>query len=465
MTAPTDPFTDVTAVADAVLFEGYLLYPYRASAQKNALRWQFGVLVPPAAAEDLAEPSRSRTELLLEPRPRAVLRVRVRFLQVQERVLVDAAGRVRDEITVDGVPHFGWEEGVVREVHAAIPVDELARHPITLSITGPAAETRTPIVDAQGTAHGAYLRRTRAIAGHARLTAQPVPGPYGALRLRLDVVNDTPGPPGLPRTTALHTAMVAAHTVLGLDTGAFLSSADPPEWAAPAVAGCVNEHSWPVLAGPPGTARLVLASPIILSDHPQLAPESTTDLFDGTENDEILSLRTLALTEAEKREARATDPRAAELLDALEAMGPAMFERLHGTFRTDGRAADPIPTLTTPPDGRAPLSACSSDRFLAPGTPWWDPGADASVDPATDTALVGGTPVARGSSVVLRPGPGGDAQDAFLAGATATVQAVLRDVDGGTHVAVSLDDDPGADLQATHGRHRYFRPDELEVIR
>jgi hypothetical protein len=242
-----------------------------------------------------------------------------------------------------------------------------------------------------------------------------------------------------------------------------VSSADPAEWAAPAVAACTNEHSWPVLAGPPGTARLVLASPIILSDHPQLAPESPADLFDGTENDEILSLRTLALTDAEKREARATDPRAAELLDALDAMGPAMFERLHGTIRPDGRAPDAVPVLTTPRDGRAPLSPCSAGRSVSPDAPWWDPAADAAVDPETDTTLVDGCPVSRGSAVVLRPGPGGDAQDAFLDGAAATVQAVVHDVDGQVHVAVSLDDDPGADLQATHGRYRWFRPDELGI--
>ncbi|GLZ44150.1 hypothetical protein Acsp06_03350 [Actinomycetospora sp. NBRC 106375] len=443
---PRDPLAEVAAVADAVLLEGYLLYPYRASAQKNALRWQFGVLVPPATSERLAEPSRSRTELLLEPRAGAVLRVRVRFLQVQERVVVDRGGRVRDRLTVDDVPHFGWDEGLTRELHAAVPVDALGQRPITMPITGQATEVRTPIHDARGVEPGAYVRRTRAIAGHARLTATPVPGPYRVLRLRLDVVNDTVADPDLPRDEALRRSLVATHTVLGLDVGAFVSSADPPEWAAPAVADCVNEHSWPVLAGAPGTARLVLASPIILSDHPQLAPESPTDLFDGTENDEILSLRTLALTDTEKREARATDPRAADLLDALDAMGPEMFERLHGTFRPGGRA-EPVPTLATP------------------GTPWWDPGADASVDPSSDTALVGGVEIARGSTVVLRPGPGGDAQDSFLAGAAATVEAVLHDVDGGVHVAVSLVDDPGADLQATHGRHRYFRPDELEVRR
>jgi hypothetical protein len=445
MTAP-DPLDAVAAVADAVLFEGYLLYPYRASAQKNALRWQFGVLVPPDASERLAEPTRSRTELLLEPRTGATLRLRVRFLQVQERTLAGPEGAPLGELTVDGAPHFAWDEALPRQVDTAVRVDDLRRRTTSVPITIAGTETREPIRDAAGAVHGSYVRTTRPLTGHVLISAVPVPGPYGALRLRVDVVNDATCGADEPREDVLRSSLISAHTVLGLDAGAFLSCADPPEWARPAVAECVNQHSWPVLAGPEGSTRLVLASPIILDDHPQLAPESPTDLFDGTENDEILSLRTLALTDAEKREARATDPRAAGILDALDAMGPAMFERLHGTIRADGRAPeDAVPTLVTP------------------GAPWWDPAADASVDPDTDTTLVDGVAVSRGSAVILMPGAGSDAQDTFLRGVAATVQAVLHDVDGQTHVAVSIDDDPGADLQALHGRYRYFRPDELAV--
>jgi hypothetical protein len=95
--------------------------------------------------------------------------------------------------------------------------------------------------------------------------------------------------------------------------------------------------------------------------------------------------------------------------------------------------------------------------------PWWDPGADASVHPETDSVLVGGVPVANGSRVTLRPRPGGDVQDRFLAGMAATVHAVLHDVDGEVHLAVSVDGDPAAELQVAHGRFRYFRPDEVEV--
>ena len=97
--------------------------------------------------------------------------------------------------------------------------------------------------------------------------------------------------------------------------------------------------------------------------------------------------------------------------------------------------------------------------------PWWDPGQDASVDPDTDFMLIGDVAVGRGSSVVLRPGGRStDAQDMFLEGRAATVEAVIFDVDGGTHLAVSLDDlvDDG---YHPHGRFLYFAPDEVEPIR
>jgi hypothetical protein len=220
---------------------------------------------------------------------------------------------------------------------------------------------------------------------------------------------------------------------------------DPPQWAEDAVAGCENLGCWPVLAGSAGSRQAMLASPIILPDHPELAPESPGELFDGTEIDEILTLRTLALSDAEKAEARATDPRAAALLDRVESLsldGPSMA-RLHGTFRTP-----------SPP----------SSPFEASGdVPWWDPEADASVSPATDTVPIGGRQVGRGSRVTLRPGVRrADAQDMFLVGRAAIVEAVLLDVDDNPYLAVSLADDPDEDLRAAHGRFLYFAPDEVE---
>jgi hypothetical protein len=204
------------------------------------------------------------------------------------------------------------------------------------------------------------------------------------------------------------------------------------------VAGCVNIGTWPVLAGPSGQRDVALCAPIILYDHPEIAPESPGDLFDATEIDEILTLRTLALSDAEKREARLTDPRAAAVIDRTEALDGGQLQALHGTI-----------------------------RYLRPlagtGDPWWDPDVDASVSPRTDTVQIAGRPVASGSRVRLRPGTRrADAQDMFLTGRVATVEAVLQDVDDKPYLAVTLVEDPGADIQRSHGRFLYFAPDEVE---
>jgi len=242
-----------------------------------------------------------------------------------------------------------------------------------------------------------------------------------------------------------------------------------------------------VLAGPEDCRDLVLSSPVILYDHPEVAAESAGDLFDATEIDEILTLRTMALTDAEKREARATDPRAAELMDRMDNLPPEMLERMHGAIRylrsvpgagavAPGSAASGPAGMAGSPAGLAGELAGLGDLgdlgdpgkpaiLDRPQVPWWDPGSDSSVSPDTDHVLIGGVRVARGSRVTMRPGARrADAQDLFLVGRTAQVEAVLHDVDGQVHVAVSPDHDPMAELQRNHGRFLYFAPDELEPL-
>ena len=123
--------------------------------------------------------------------------------------------------------------------------------------------------------------------------------------------------------------------------GAFVSLLEPPDWAAEAARGCRNVHTFPVLAGPGGGASVVLSSPIILYDHPQIAPESPGDLFDAAEIDEILSLRILTLTEEEKREAK-RDPRARGLIERTEGLSAEQMSRLHGAIRELRPVAQPL---------------------------------------------------------------------------------------------------------------------------
>jgi hypothetical protein len=248
--------------------------------------------------------------------------------------------------------------------------------------------------------------------------------------------------PGGRRDDAIPHSLVAVHTMLALEDGDFVSLFDPPEDAVAAVATCRNEGTFPVLIGPDDAHDLVLSSPIILYDHPQVAPESAGDLYDATEIDEILALRVLTLTDEEKAEARATDERAAAVIDRVDAMPPELWARLHGAVRSLR------PVVDEPPET----------------VPWWDPGVDAAVDPWTDRVTIAGVSVGAGSAVRLRPSRRADAQDLFLQGLAATVAGVFHDVDGERHVAVTVDDDPAGEALAGHGRYRYFHPDEIEPL-
>ena len=431
---------NVLKMADAVLYEGYVLYPYRASAQKNRSRWQFGVVMAPGyAAADPSETSFTQAECVLEHTGRPSVTVLLRFLQVQRRT---AGGE-------------SWDEAVEREIEVTADAAALAgpdagvRHEFTV----PGGEDR----------EGDVVRRREPLAGAISVRAAEVPGPWRAVRLRVRVENRTElGTEPRHRADALPTALVAAHTILTVTGGAFISMTDPPEWAAAAVAQCRNEGGWPVLAGPDGDRRVMLSSPIILYDHPELAPESPGELYDGTEIDEILTLRTLALSDAEKAEARATDPRAAALLDRVESMDPRAMARLHGTIRHGTiRSLRPAAGQPDPPaaSDAGPVDAAAAS------VPWWEPDADAAVCPDTDTISIGGRAVGRGSLVRLRPGARrADAQDMFLVGRLAEVQAVLHDVDGTAYLAVSLAGQPDEDLRIAHGRFLYFMPDEVEPV-
>ena len=449
--APFPSFELARKVADAVLYEGYLLYPYRASAAKNQARWQFGVLMPRRWSEGGPdEPWATRTECLLEPEEATTVRVLVRFLHVQAKTVevVDVeAGTFHevDTLPVDGSELVPWDEAAEQEVTVEAPLARLLAGELVTPFERPGGRRVEPVHTAAGRLAGRTVRCRWPVLGEVKLSAERLDGPYGLVRLRLGLENASAWhDPGADRAVALRRSLVAAHSLIGIDQGVFLSLLDPPEWAKPAAEACQNLHTWPVLIGDEGRRDAMLSSPIILYDHPTIAPESPGDLFDATEIDEILTLRTMALTEDEKREARATDERAAAIIDRVDNMPPELLERLHGAVRylrgVEGAEKEEEPELV----------------------PWWDPGADRTVSPETDGVVVAGVTVAKGSRVRLRPGQRADAQDMFLAGRLATVEAVFLDVDGNRHLAVTLDEDPAADLQRWHGRFLYFSPDEVE---
>jgi hypothetical protein len=478
----SDRFDPARRVADAVLYEGYVLYPYRASAAKNQVRWQFGVLAPRRWSEAGGSDGWSmRTECVVDAAPAASVDVRVRCLQVEARTVeaVDDVGMFRPVATLEagGRQWTTWDGAVEHEVDlAGIPLEDTADSPVNApagrrgcrSIELPGSRTTELVVSEDGTVAGRIVIERQPLIGSVRVEASHCEGPYRLVRLAVTVDNLTPwpDPPTVPaaappRHEAMRWSLIAVHTMLAVDGGRFVSQIDPPEFARGSVEGCRNVGTYPVLAGPSGRDDLMLSSPIILYDHPEVAPESQGDLCDATEIDEILALRVLTLSDEEKAEVRGTDARAAAILERCELMPPEVWGRLHGAIRSLRPASSPAigPDPGWYPDCVVP--AAIGDGELAP---WWEPEVDSRFDPWSDTVLVGAVELVKGSRVTLRPARRADAQDLFLAGRAAKVAGVFHDVDDEIHLAVVLDDDPGAELHEAHGRYLYFRPDEVEPL-
>jgi hypothetical protein len=449
-------------VADAVLYEGYLLYPYRASSSKNQVRWQFGVLGPPTAAGDgVGEEPSMHTECLVRVEAGAEVTVHLRFLQLQARGVERADP---DGFTPVGALRLGavdllsWDEAVDRSLEIGpLRLSTLAggwERPIAI----PGGEEIELVTAPDGVVVARVVRRRWPLAGRIRLATSVIAGHDGVVRLAVDVDNTSARPPA-DRTGATRVSFLGAHLLLQVTGADFISLLEPPGDLIGAAAACRQRRCWPVLIGVEGQTDIVLASPIILYDYPAVAPESAGALFDSTEIDEILTLRVMTLTDDEKAAARATDPAAAAIIDRCEQMSPEAMQQLHGVLRDPhaplGAAIDQIPTFSTPDDG-SPLPA--------PGTRWWDRGVDGAVSPTTDVVMIDDVAVAKGSRVRLHPRRHADAQDIFFADRVATVTAVYFDVDGQTHVAVVLLDDPAADLHEWYGRYLYFSPEEIQPL-
>jgi hypothetical protein len=431
--------------ADAVLYEGYLLYPYRSTAAKNQVRWQFGVLGPPgAAAAGAGEEADLAVQCLLRPEavPDATVTVHLRFLHLQRR-LAQRAGpggfATVPELRTGGAVWTSWDEAV--EVERELGTFDLAalRRGVEQTVQAAGGKWVEPVPG------GRLVRCREPLRAAVSLHAED-DGPL--LRLTVAVANTAEET--TEQDAALCTSLIGAHLLLSAERARFVSVIDPPEDARPAAAHCRQRRCWPVLAGDGGpdgqTSDVVLAAPIILYDHPAVAPESAGAMFDSTEIDEILTLRVMTLTDEEKAQARATDAHAAAIIERCDAMTPAELQRLHGILR-EPHAAGP---------------AVAGDQLT--GDDWWAAEAAAPVSPETDAVLVAGTRVTRGSLVRLHPSRRADAQDMFVAGLEARVSAVHVDLDGQTHVAVSLLDDPAAELHDWYGRHLFFAPDELEPL-
>lgn len=423
------------AIADAVLYEGYLLYPYRGTSSKNQSRWQWGVLGPPGAADaGLGEEDSLSAQILVDGA--GAINLTVRFLHLQhrqaERRLDDEGFERVEELCTPSGSWLTWDEAVECEIpFGPLPLDDRSW---SLPLTVPAATDIEPVDG------GRLVRIRREV--HATLTVG-VDVDDGLRRVSVRVTNT--GAAATDQEDALARSLIGTHVITEAVDGQFVSLLEPPPAAAGAASRCDRHRCFPVLAGPPGATDLLLISPIILYDHPEIAEQSPGQLYDGTEIDELLTLRVMTMTDEEKAAARATDPLAAQIIDRCDTMPPETMARMHGVLR------DPYQVVSLIPE-------------VPEGVGWWDPLADTAVCPDIDAILVHGVRVARGSRVRLRPSRRADAQDLFLADRIARVTSVHEDVDGNQHVGVVVDDDPAADLHDWYGRSLYFAPDEIEPL-
>ena len=344
------PESLVDRIADAVLYEGYILYPYRPST-KNRQRWTFGGLAPREWSERFGtgagEHWTMQTQCLVQGNHDARVSVCVRFLQIIDRAIGQLAKplshwpptsepdyQLVPELTVSGTHHECWQEAIEREVRLPPETIERVRfgsHSEKFLL--PECCRLEPLRDDDGVCVGVFVRRQAALQGRIDVSARQVW--QGLHRLTVQIQNETPFNAGadVPRDEIVLHSLASTHAILHVEGGEFVSQIDPPDEFRKAADECENTSAWPVLVGEPRDRSTMMAAPIILYDYPQIAPESPGDLFDGTEIDEILTLRILTLTDDEQERVGNVDKRAANMLARSQSLAREQLLGLHGAMR------------------------------------------------------------------------------------------------------------------------------------
>jgi hypothetical protein len=298
-------------IADAVLYEGYMLYPYRRSALKNRQHWTFGILYPPDYEEVRLGTERSslHSECLLRSTGDCKVDVQLRFLQLVRQMAARETQQPELEAT---------EEGIVRSVEFEIALGlEPQRSPFCMGANDPPS--------------GSHAECNMRLRGALSASTNEVDSDLH--KLSIDVLNET-GFDGSDRDSALLGSLLSAHLILTARNGEFVSLLDPPAHVQEHAQGCSNVGNFPVLLGVEGNHDMMLCSPIILYDYPRIAPESAGDFFDATEMDEMLTLRVMTLTDQEKKEVQSSGEHARNLLERTERTAREQLIKTHGTIRS-----------------------------------------------------------------------------------------------------------------------------------
>jgi hypothetical protein len=328
----------VAALARSVLYEGYVLWPYRRTALKNQRRWTFGGVYPAeyTTAGHPEDACAMRTECLVEASEAVDLSISVRFLHVVDRRLSrrDDEDFV-DRLSVRGVDYVSWQEAVERAITLHLPDVDLhygTRQRLPFAIEP--GVTREPLPDDTGYIAGWIVRSWEAIAASVDVRVAPLSS--GVARISVEIRNHSAWGGGSRDVTQRRT-LVATHTVLHTSAGRFISLTDPPQSLAEHVAACKNVGTWPVLVGTPPARDTMLSSPIILYDYPQAAPESSDESADAAGIDPSAALNVLTMTEDEQERVSEADSRTREIFGRCRAMSEGGLSRSVGRRAANDR--------------------------------------------------------------------------------------------------------------------------------
>jgi hypothetical protein len=322
--------TELEALVESLLWEGYALYPYTPTATKNATPTPFGIAYPPGYAEQLASTyDHLEMRVVLRAPADAVLSAEVRLLApVGERHQARAERLTLPGAMVGALAHRTAE----RET----------------SVRGPGEP-----------------------ALQARLSLSAVELGPGEYEVAFRVGNETVVSSGLDRKRALQRSLLSVHPILRVAGGTFVSALDWP---------CGSVNTFPVLALPDDTA--VVGAAIVLPDHPQIAPESRGGLFDSTEIEEALLLHVQVLSDSERAEIERHDPAVREMIARAAAATPEDILALHGRVTVrDPETTEPPSEPADLPDPRAGEESAEVDgvRFTRGGKLVIHPPADADI--------------------------------------------------------------------------------------
>ena len=379
-------------LVESLLYEGYALYPYTPGAAKNTTPTPFGIVYPPAYAEHMpAGFDHLRLQCGLIATEGAPLSATVRFLQAS------------------GERH----QAVERRIELPAPGE-----PVEFDFDG--------------------------LEGRARLSVDP--SGHGLQRVRVCVHNTTAfGDPNAGRAEALRHSLLSTHVVVSAPGSRFVSPLEDN--------GFESVNTFPVLATPEDDT--VVGAAIVLPDHPQVAPQSRGNLFDGTEIEEALLLHVHAMPELERETIAGQDPAVRAMVERAAATTPEDLFDLHGVMHPTPQAILDSPGWH-PPKEIAPRPAEQTEPPRPPSDLPYFPGEqDVTVDGAT---------FARGAKVRLAPQAEGDPIDHMVDGRIATIEKILYDVDGRIYFAVTVDGDPGQELLRDTGRYLYFFEGEVELV-